>query len=398
MVKQRVPGVSLNQIGPNDATSGAVEYTLAYKLVVGANADMKQGDPEYSVRRRNRVLADLAKANATAAVTQRRELQYGGGGGAGSVSEFAAFDAKYNIPDLQAISRTKYIVRDPLDAVSLQNIFWSNGDKRENRPGEVITNTYLSQFYFPFFSACKGSDSYLQIHKVLETDPKCVQQSLNSTIYVSSLFFFTGDDQTNDQLAKSDTCWQDTLDFEIDYYATKFADFLEPMIFGNFHSDYVPGPDGKYLPADITAYKDSTDYKNGAIYECEFEEDISITTTETRWQEAEGGKNTFITLSSHNPNTTPNKISPYHHTIGTALFSLGIKPFGPYDYEPVYADGKDGNRWYDYFWGRVDLPHKCGALENEANCVKSTTATLGTYRSLAVNVDDNHGGQVCGGL
>ena len=89
---------------------------------------------------------------------------YPGGSNKTTFSQFA------RIPNLQAISKTLYSVPDPTGDVNEQPIWWSNGDTANANANTSTSETgFLGLPYLPFFSNCKGSDSYISLSKVLET-------------------------------------------------------------------------------------------------------------------------------------------------------------------------------------------------------------------------------------
>jgi hypothetical protein len=76
-----------------------------------------------------------------------------------------SFEDFAQIPDLSAISKYLYPVVDPSSLVQRQSTWW--------RTTDTAQQGFLGLPYFPYFSNCKDSDSYMSINKVLETDPDC---------------------------------------------------------------------------------------------------------------------------------------------------------------------------------------------------------------------------------
>jgi len=142
---------------PFGGSSGTTRKGFATKILMGRISDMVAGDPHYEARyeqHRLDVYIDLQAINRTE-------------------SSFPDF---HNTPDTTVISDALYAVLDPFDEINTQMIWWSVSD-----PGKT---GYLGLPYFPFFSNCKGSDSYLSISKVLETDPGCALVDYQDTVPV----------------------------------------------------------------------------------------------------------------------------------------------------------------------------------------------------------------------
>jgi hypothetical protein len=186
---------------------------------------------------------------------------------------------------LKEISASLYAVSDPLSDVQYQQIFWTN-NVEENKG-------FLALPYLPYFSNCKGSDSYLSFSKAVETDPNCNNIDYDQTVYVDSFPW------NNKLTANADKCNQTT--------AKSHPDLLNYPFNGGSASIPWLGPD------------------NGALFNCYFEENIEIKLSTIRWYEAPAFTN---------------------------LFYFGIDPFQPSEYEAQFTVAKDLTKTYSSFWGR----------------------------------------------
>eukprot|EP00599_Poterioochromonas_sp_BG-1_P003191 CAMPEP_0173133270 /NCGR_PEP_ID=MMETSP1105-20130129/630_1 /TAXON_ID=2985 /ORGANISM="Ochromonas sp., Strain BG-1" /LENGTH=1788 /DNA_ID=CAMNT_0014044913 /DNA_START=1672 /DNA_END=7038 /DNA_ORIENTATION=+ len=259
-------------------TSGATNFQFENNILLGRISSLKQGDPQYVGRYKEHKRDVYIQLQS-----EGQEL--------GNFTDWA------NIPDLDTISSHLYVVLDPSSYVEYQQIWWSLY--------EQSGNSFLGLPYLPWFSNCKGGDSYVSLNKVLETDPSCVQVPYEQTVFVNQ-FFSTG------MKPYADQCNETTPT----YMQSKVID-------GTLQESWL----GPY---------------NGAMYDCYFEEDISVTLTTTRWYEA--------------PAQTP-------------LFYIGTDPFGPNDYSSANSNG---------LWGR------------SANIY----SILGTYKAIPFKVATSSYGQV----
>jgi hypothetical protein len=147
---------------------------------------------------------------------------------------------------------------------------------------------FLGLPYLPFFSNCKGTDSYISFSKMLETDPRCQLVDYENTVPVSPL------------------PWEGST--------TPNADKCEIATPAELNTKVVNGETIDWLGP-----------VNGALFECVFEENIAVTLTKVRWYEAGAG---------------------------ATLFYFGIEPFEPSQFEPSFTTNKDLSKEYSTFWGR----------------------------------------------
>ena len=273
------------------ASSYAFKFEL--KLFVGRLTDLSQGDPLYKTR----YLAHMKELYLQA---------YPGGSNSTTFTDFA------NVPDLDTISKSLYPIPDLFSEISKQQIWWSTQD-----PAGVNSSVgYLGLPYLPYFSSCRGSDSFLSLSKVLESDRYCQIVPLDQTVPVGpwpwQKSFIPNADQCN---ASTPTSISDAV---------------------------IEGTD---QPSWLGPY-------NGALYQCSYEESISILVSGvTRWYEA----GAF-----------------------TTLWHFGIDPFSPADYEPQFSVSKNLTKTYSSFWGR-------GA---------GISGIRGLYKEIPVQVNSNDFGQV----
>ena len=120
-------------------------------------------------------------------------------------------------------------------------------------PGQAVSYPYNSSYiglpYFPFFSNCRGGGRYLSISKVLETDPSCDLVSFHDTVPVSAYPW------KNKHLGNGDKCNSSTINIS------------QPFNIGN------------------EAFSPWYDTYHGALYDCEYEEQISTIQNNVRWYE-----------------------------------------------------------------------------------------------------------------
>lgn len=259
MSLKRNEGILFSQIGGTGLTS----FEFELKLLIGRISDLYQSDRTYE----ERYLRRLRDVYVELVLDGKNTTSFG---------EFA------NVPDTKAISDTLYQIADPVSDVTFQQIWWSNSDPSEEG--------YLALPYLPYFSNCKGSDSYVHFMKLIETDPFCELVDYDDTIAVNSY------------------PWTNTINPNADQCSFTTPDELLTASFNDEIVDWL-GPE------------------NGALYECIFEENIEIIQTNTRWYEAEAQ---------------------------TTLFYFTVDPIPPSGYEPVFSVGKDLTKEYEQYWGRGD--------------------------------------------
>jgi hypothetical protein len=257
---------------------GAGTYTVNFehRVLIGRTSDLAQADPMYQSRFEERMrqnyiayTTEFEKSNASARSGQ-------------NMTTFAEFA---NIPNLNTISSQLYAVPDPLSNVYVDvNTFWGFPE---------VVNGFIGLPYFPYFSNCKGSDSYISIAKTLETDPSCPLVVYEKTVPVSS---FPWDGSTKPY---ADEC-------------------------------LVPTPVNemtrKVGNATITWLPDT----RGALFECVFEEGIDIPPVPAtfRWYEA---------------------------ALGTTLFYMTNIPIHPADYTAAFTTDTFGTETYSTYWGQGDI-------------------------------------------
>ena len=268
MTKSRAPGKSLVDIN----TAGGTTVQMATKILIGRISNLFQGDPSYE-ERYTKHMRDLY-------ITTQEE-----GKNVTSFTEFA------NVPDLWEISQKLYQDPELTVDVSYTDIWWSNY--------ELSGQGFLGLPYLPFFSSCKGSDSYISWAKVTETDQSCQLVDYQNTVPVSPY------------------PWAGAVYPNADICNTSTPLYLQDLLGG-------PG-------------------YNGAVFECQFEENIAVTLTNTRWFEA--GANTVL-----------------FYFINTYV--------EPSDYEPSFTFDAYLNKTYSTYWGRG------AAISN----------IVGTYQAIPVQV------------
>ena len=160
-----------------------------------------------------------------------------------------------------------YPIADPIDSVSATSV---------DQSGQG--NNFIGLPYLPYFSNCKGSDSYLFLDKMMETDPRCTLVDYDNTVYVSP-YPWTGLTTPN-----SDQC------------NTTVPAAMQNKQIGNTTVPWL----GNYA---------------GALFDCVFEEAIAVPLTNPRWYEVPGGTTLWyigtdpFPLSAYQPmtSTTSNK-------------------------------------------------------------------------------------------
>lgn len=150
---------------PAGGSVGTFASRFEYKVLLGRTSDLYQGDPGYEDRyaAHEKVLYQiyLNGLNFSGNSTQ-------------NVTSFADFA---EVPNLKEISAELYSIPDPLSIVSFSlNPFW-------NLP--EVSQGFLGMPYFPYFSNCKGSGSFISIAKLTETDPSCPLVNYDRTVPVS---------------------------------------------------------------------------------------------------------------------------------------------------------------------------------------------------------------------
>lgn len=244
---------------------GTTYSTEEYRILIGRISDLRAGDPKYEARYRahkTEVYQDLLRKGRT---------------------DLPNFEKFANIPDLDASSLEIYPVSDKTDDLRRLPIWWTTVDS-------VANLGFLGLPYFPYFSNCRGSDSYISISKTFETHPDCSYIDFDNTVY-SNAFPWEGPLFPN-----SDQCYRTTP---------------EELLTHKFINETVPW----------------MDTMSGAIFDCLFEEAIDIPMTGIlRW---------------------------YESPSGTTLFYIGIYAYFPKDYEAVFdIDSKTNEKTYTQFWGR----------------------------------------------
>ncbi len=136
-----------------------------------------------------------------------------------------------------ALSAGLYQVKDPNREIQVSSFI------------DPSDSNFLGLPYLPFFSNCKGSDSYISFSKLVETDPRCDLVEYENTVAVLP-YPWTGTLNPN-----GDRCNQSTP-----------ASLQTKLIDGEVREWLGP--------------------YNGALFDCVFEENIGITLTSTRWYEA----------------------------------------------------------------------------------------------------------------
>ena len=254
---------------PNELLSGEVGTRFENHILINRNADLVMGDPGYEDRNYQRENSDY--------FALLMELNI-------SSDDFPFTDYETR-PDLEAISVDLTVTVD-LFRDNYQSADWLVvGD-------DTGENEFLGLPYFPFFSNCKGFDSYMSISKMLETHPEC--------------------------------------DI-IDYDKTKAVDqyIWNGQLTPNADSCAVEVPEGDARIKIIN--QEEVDWfgaERGAVMECIFEEQIDIPAGNPRWFEMEAGE---------------------------SIFYLTKEPVAPKDYEPVYQENPDFTRNYTARWSRSDF-------------------------------------------
>lgn len=248
--------------------AGTYNFKFANKVLLGRNSDIYQGDPGYATRFENRkrqlYLAYLDGFDNSTGLN------------ATSFADFA------KIPDVKKISSELYAIPDPLSKIEHESsTFWGYDESNLG---------FLGLPYFPYFSNCKGSDSYISISKLFETDPQCPTIPYDNTVPVTP---YPWDGST---VPYSDEC-------------------------------LVPTPRDRIVKQVGNETISWMGDLSGAIFECLLEESIDVPPVpETfRWYEA---------------------------PLGTTLFYLTNTPIPPADYEPRSTTNIDGSKTYSSYWGQ----------------------------------------------
>lgn len=212
------------------------------QVLIGRLSDIKQGDPLYTTRfqahlRDLFIVQLMEKENTTSDVPQ------------GSVPNYD--DLKSNL----------YPILNPYSSVSQAAL-----------TGTGVELGYLGLPYFPFFSNCRGSGSFMSISKVLETDPRCAIVNYADTISVSAYPW------KNQLIPNADQCNSTTL--PADQTHSIGNQFISPWL-------------GPY---------------NGALFDCNYEEQIEVAQNTIRWYEA-GATSRLFYLGKY-----PNGFCPFHLT------------------------------------------------------------------------------------
>lgn len=279
----RIPGTDFTGL-LNTYYKLNVKPSLENQVLIGRSSRIEQSDPAYQARYRNR-MRDLFVEQSLADDMVNATVQF---------NDFA------QVPNVKSYSDQMYPVPYSFEMVSNQNSWWTSVDTAVSTSGANIP--YLGLPYLPFFSNCKGSDHYLSLNKMLETDPSCSTVDYESTVPVTAFFFlnkgFVGFFPT------ADTCNTSTaLSPQANLVNSTWGNSSVPWL-PNFH---------------------------GALYECVFEEQIEAIPANPRWYEA---------------------------GYGTVLFHIANNPFGAAEYEPVLASSSFNYYWggnpsgYSQYWGR----------------------------------------------
>jgi hypothetical protein len=251
---------------PNELIGGETGVRFENHILINRNADLVVGDPEYHERNEERERQnyfDFLRTNPN------------------STLEFEDFATS---PDIAAITEELTVTVDNYRD-NYQSADWLVvGDDS----GE---NDFLGLPYFPFFSNCKGFDSYMSISKMLETHPDCDIIPYEKTKAVDQYIW-------NNQLTpNADSCVVEVPEGDA---RMKIIDQEEVEWFGA---------------------------ERGAVMECMFEEQIDIPAGNPRWFEMEAGE---------------------------SIFYITKEPVSPHNYEPVYRQNEDYTRNYTSRWGRSD--------------------------------------------
>jgi hypothetical protein len=255
----RLPGEPLGD------ADGTTSDRFATKVLINRNANLRDGDPEFETRYTNRA--------------RKRYFDYVLSLPNESVA--LPFDQVETLIDVDAESEKLFTISEPFSQLKKESDWFTVGDSS----GE---NTFLGLPYFPYFSNCKGYDSFMSMSKFFETNPECKFVSYEKTKPVDQYIW-------NAQLTPSaDTC------------------------------RVVVPPEDQYRIINSKRVKwfDST---RGSVMNCTFEENIDIPTGNPRWYEMAGG---------------------------SYIFYISKEPIGPNGYDPVFRQNPDFTRNYTQRWGR----------------------------------------------
>ena len=198
-------------------------------VLISRLSDIKQGDPTYVTRYTKRI-NDL--------MIEKLYLNDNNNNNNNNNSNNNVMNSNI-IPDYDVLKSNLYPVLNPYSTVAASSLTGQGG-----------TLGYSGLPYFPFFSNCRGSGSYISISKVLENDPGCKIIDYKDTISVSAYPW------KNQLIPHADICNQ-TTDIQDQTFSI-----------GNEYFPTWLGP------------------TNGALFDCNYEEQIEVSQSNIRWYEA----------------------------------------------------------------------------------------------------------------
>jgi hypothetical protein len=255
----RLPGCPLN------GGFLCVGRRLANQILMNRNADLKYGDQNYALRYEDRRREEYLRILSN------------------DPNFTIPFTSFATIPDLDILSESMYVETRPYLQLFQAAAWFTTSDQVAG------SNDYLALPYFPFWSACKQSDDYIFISKLLEYSPECQLVPYENTVYVSQYMW--------------------------DSLFTPNADKCE---------NTVP-PNEVFRLVGTTYIKWFLQPTRGAIFECIFEERVDVPTGNLRW---------------------------FEKSEGDTLFYLTKEPITPGGYEAKFKTNKDYYRNYSQYWGR----------------------------------------------
>jgi hypothetical protein len=257
-------------------------------VLIGRTSSLYQADPDYESRyteyKRSLYVAELVQL-----IAEKKDR---------NLTDFIEFA---NVPDLSAMSTTLYPVADPMTSVTASAV---------DNSGQGFN--FIGIPYFPYFSNCKGSDSFLDMNKMFETDPRCTLVDYDNTVYVSPY------------------PWTGLLSPNSDQCNSTVATSMQTRKIGNQTVPWL----GNYA---------------GAIFDCIFEEEIDVPLTIPRWYEADGG---------------------------TLLFSIGNDPFPYNDYAGIWDDSVYPREVKQYWGRSAHIGSIIGSYRAIPVSIQSVTTTL----------------------
>lgn len=276
----RIPGQ------PVGGAAGTTTTQFEYKVLLGRTSNLYQADPDYITRYEERMQAlynnYTVQFEYRISELMRSQAYLNGSLNLPNMTSFADFA---RVPNLKEISASLYPVPDPLDQVYVDiNTFWGYPE---------TANGFLGLPYFPYFSNCQGAGRFISIAKTFETDPNCALVPYDKTVPVVPLPW------QGSTVPYSDKCLVPTPESEQTKQQGNTSIF--------------------WLPDTV-----------GVLFQCEFEEAISVTPVPLtfRWFEA---------------------------SLGTTLFYITNIPIVPDYYSPIYTQDVFGNRNYLQYWGQSNF-------------------------------------------